>query len=372
VPDKVATPPALARGWAAAAAGVVREAVDSGAFPGGVAVIGRGAGPWAVAAAGRLDAADATAPDTATVWDLASLTKVVATTTVLMRLVADGRVALDTPVVRYLPRFVGPGKDAVTVRHLLAHRGGLPAWRALYREAPTADSARALVFTTPLDTVPGVRYLYSDLGFILLGEVVHGVTGEPLDVAAERLVFARAGMSAARFRPPPPWRARVAPTEHDAWRGYQPRGEVHDENAVRLGGVSGHAGLFGTAADLARFARALLATARGAGPWAIPTSVFREFTRIDDARVSHRALGWETATAANSGGTRLVPPAFGHTGFTGTSLWVAPQDDLWIVLLTNRVNPTRENRRIAAVRVALADTVVGVLRAVAPGGSVRR
>jgi CubicO group peptidase (beta-lactamase class C family) len=279
----------------------------------------------------------------------------------MLRLVGSGRVALDTPVVRYLPEWQVPGAGRVTVRHLLSHNAGLPAWRALYKEAATPEEAMALVLATPLDTVPGVRFVYSDLGFILLGRLVERVSGEPLVSYSPTHVFAPVGMRDTRFLPPASWKGRTAPTEQDPWRQRKVRGEVHDENGARLGGVAGHAGLFSTAHDLSRFARLYLNGGALDGVRVFDSTTVAAFTRVQDTTVSRRALGWETPTGRNSAGVRLTATAFGHTGFTGTSLWMDPERDLFVLLLTNRVNPTRQNLRIGAVRTGLADAVVGAL-----------
>lgn len=345
---------------------VLEQAVRDGAFPGAYAVIGTRDGIVAEYGAGRLDSADATRPSSRTVWDMASLTKVIGTTSALVQLVGSGRIALDTPAVRYLPEWRVPGAERVTIRHLLSHSAGLPAWRALYKEADSPAEALRLVLATPLDTVPGVRFVYSDLGFILLGAIVERVSAMPLAEYGPRLVFGPARMTDTRYLPPASWRRRTAPTERDPWRQRHLRGEVHDENAARLGGVAGHAGLFSTARDLARFARLYLNHGVLDGVRIFDSTTVATFTHVQDTTVSRRALGWETPTGRNSAGTRLSPLAFGHTGFTGTSLWMDPSRNVFIVLLTNRVNPTRQNLRIGAVRSGLADAVNAILSS-APG-----
>ena len=332
------------------------RAVRDSVFPGAIAVIGDRRGILAQASAGRLDwATDAAAPDLHSVWDVASLTKVVGMTTAMMQLVEQGKVVLDAPVQRYLPAFRGRMKERVTVRHLLTHSSGLPAHRTLWTLAPTADSARALVLATPLDTAPGARMVYSDLGAILLGMIVVRTSGEALDAYLQRHVFGPLRMADTRYRPPAAWLPRIAPTERDPWRGRLLRGEVHDENAFFLGGVSAHAGLFSSAHDLARFARALLNEGALDGVRIVRPETVRDFTRVQHVLLSNRALGWETPTGGNSAGRVMKRPAFGHTGFTGTSLWIDPSTDRFVILLTNRVNPTRENSRIGPVRTAVAD-----------------
>ncbi|MGH7710597.1 MAG: serine hydrolase domain-containing protein [Gemmatimonadaceae bacterium] len=331
------------------------------AFPGAIALVGNSQGILLEQAVGRLDWADTTRPDLHTLWDMASLTKVVALTSVIMTLVEDRRLKLDAPVQRYIPEFTGKWKRRVTVRHLLTHSGGLPAWRPLYKEAASAQDALALAIATPLDTLPGIRMVYSDLGAIILGEIARRVSKTPLDRYATERIFRPLGMNETYFRPDTSLHHRAAPTEIDPWRQRHLRGEVHDENAYALGGVSGHAGLFSTAHDLARLARAYLngGTLDGHRVWSKRT--IEQFTRARNLQISHRALGWETANGANSGGHFMSPSAFGHTGFTGTSIWIDPGNDAFVILLSNRVNPTRENRRITSVRTALADSVMTFL-----------
>ncbi len=363
----------------------VREVLTRGlrdaAYPAAYAVIGSSRAIYASLGVGNLEPLiGPTQPVTdSTVWDMASLTKVIATTSAVLQLVADRRVELDQPAHRYLPRWLAPGTDSITVRHLLTHTSGLPAWRPLYKEAWSAEEAMAQVYATLPDTAQGARYVYSDLGFILLGELVAQVSGVPLDSYVLANVFLPLGMRETRFHPSALWRSRTAATEIDPWRQRWLRGEVHDENSFQLGAVSGHAGLFSTARDLARLAQAMLLSgwsdslpetltmAVRAGDHSVfDAATLRAFTQRQSLVAgSHRALGWETSTGRNSGGSRLSPRAFGHTGFTGTSMWMDPTQDLFVVLLTNRVNPTRERSGIGSVRTALADAVVGALGAVA-------
>ena len=341
---------------------ILHAAIRDSVFPGAFAAVGNREGVLVEVSAGHLDWIPSPAPTDSTLWDLASLTKVVALTTAMMQLWEQGRVDLEAPVQRYLPEFTGPGKDRVTIRHLLTHTSGLPAWRPLYQEAPTPDSALALVFATPLEAPPGTRMVYSDLGAILLGRIVVRLSGQPLDRYVQSHIAAPLGLSDTQFRPPRELRDRVAPTEVDtAWRKRHLRGEVHDENAYALGGVSAHAGLFCSGRDLARFARLLLNGGSLDGVTLVKPETIAYFTRLGDASHPNRALGWEKPNGSNSAGHRLSSAAFGHTGFTGTSLWVDPANDVFILLLTNRVNPTRSRSGIAAVRVRLADAVMAVI-----------
>ncbi|HUL50176.1 MAG TPA: serine hydrolase domain-containing protein [Gemmatimonadales bacterium] len=369
--EAVPAVPAAAIGFDGARLGLVvsylRVEAESGAFPGAVVAVGRHGRIALLAAVGQYSVDDHRPVDVTTIYDLASLTKVIATTTACMLLVDDGKLELDKPVQQYLPEFRGAGKERVTVRELLTHSAGLPWWRPLYRETGSREAALALVDTTPLVTTPGERYVYSDLSAILLMQIVERLSGEPLDSFVTRRVFRPLGMASTRYLPPPAWQSRIAPTENDtAFRHRMLRGEVHDENAARLGGVSGHAGLFSNAPDLARFAELML----DGGSWdtlqLIRAETIAEFTRRQNLPPgSSRALGWDTPDeprdSASSAGMRLSPWSFGHTGFTGTSLWIDPDRDLFIILLTNRVNPTRANNAIRRVRPHVADLVVDAL-----------
>jgi CubicO group peptidase (beta-lactamase class C family) len=372
LPEATALAPAESLGFDSARLSMVvayvASQVDS-SFPGAVLAVGRHGRLVTLAAVGHYGADDPRPVEPWTIYDLASLTKVIGLTTACMLLVDAGRLDLDTAVQTYLPEFRGPMKEQVTIRHLLTHSSGLPAWRPLFREARDRRAALALVDTTPLDTLPGTRFVYSDLGAIVLTQVVERITGERLDQFLARRVFSPLRMQATGFLPPKAWRDRIAPTEHDtAFRHRLIRGEVHDENAGRLGGVSGHAGLFSTAPDLARFAAWLMGATPGRGPGVSPPvlrseTVARFTTRQGTPPGSTRALGWDTPSDSgySSAGTKLSRRSFGHTGFTGTSIWMDPERDLFIILLTNRVNPTRANTKILQVRANVADLVAEAL-----------
>jgi CubicO group peptidase (beta-lactamase class C family) len=348
------------------------SAIASGAAPGAVLAVSH-RGERFMFSSGTIASEDTTQPGPSTVYDLASLTKVVALTPATMLAVSEGRLALDTAVQQYVPAFAGPNKERVTVRMLLAHVSGLPAWRPLYREARTREEVFALVDTTPLATPPGAQAVYSDLGAILLTQVVERVYGERIDSLVERRLFQPLGLASVRYLPPPSWHEFIAPTELDPWRGRVLRGEVHDENAAIMDGVSGHAGLFGSAADLLTFAEWVLTQMegrRGGGaqhqseqdssdPPTLHPSVVAEFIRSQPG--SARALGWDTPSPGSSAGQRLSSSSIGHTGFTGTSLWIDPEHDLAIVLLSNRVHPTRNNPRWGPVRATVADLVMTTL-----------
>ena len=351
----VATP-RLSYGRFAPVVAYLRSQVDS-AFPGAVIAVGARASVVLLAAVGHYGADDRRPVTPETIYDLASLTKVIGLTTAAMMLVDSGKLDLNAPVQRYVPAFQGPAKDRVLIRHLLTHSSGLPAWRPLYAEATTREQALALVDTTPLLRQPGDTFVYSDLGAILLTQAVEAITGQRLNDFLDARLFGPLGMRSTRFLPPQEWRERIAPTEADTvFRHRALWGEVHDENAGRLGGVSGHAGLFSTAPDLARFAEWLLRLRR------IDSLHVLEFTHKQSMPAgSSRALGWDTPSENSSAGTKMGPNAFGHTGFTGTSIWLDPDRDLFIILLTNRVNPTRANTKILQVRRRVADLVVDAL-----------
>lgn len=341
---------------------VVRRGLDAGGFPGAAVVVGRGGYSVYQKGFGRLDWRPSSPAVSAerTIYDVASLTKVVATTTAVMLLFDEGRLDLDAPVSRYLPDFAGGDKDRVTVRQLLLHRSGLPAGRALWRLARTPSAARAAVIATPLACAPGSCYVYSDLGADVLGFAVEAVAGEPLDKFVQRRVFDPLGMDDTFFRPADSLSHRIAPTEIAPPRGYPLRGEVHDENAYTLGGVAGHAGLFSTAADLSVFAQMMLNGGEYAGVRIFSDSTVALFTkRLGGSQPGgSRALGWDTADGDGSSGIFLTPRAYGHTGFTGTSMWIDPERQMFVVLLTNRVHAARAKRPgrvIADVRADLSD-----------------
>jgi CubicO group peptidase (beta-lactamase class C family) len=336
---------------------VIREGIRAGGFPGAAVVIGRqGAAVWrkGFGTLGWGDASPAVSTDR-TIYDLASLTKVVATTTAAMILYDEGRLPLDAKVQQFIPGFAGKWKDQVTIRHLLTHRSGLPAGRDLWRIANVPEEARQAVIATPLAFRPGRYFEYSDLGADMLGMVVEVVAGMPLDVFVRQRVFEPLGMHDTFFQPPDSVHDRVAPTEVSPPRGYPLQGQVHDENAYALGGVAGHAGLFGTADDLAVFAQMMLNGGVYEGTRIISDSTVRLFTH---RAAGSRALGWEMAEGRHGAGEYLSPSAYGHVGFTGTSLWIDPQRNMFVILLTNRVHAARARRPatvIADVRADLAD-----------------
>jgi CubicO group peptidase (beta-lactamase class C family) len=338
------------------------SAVAAGAAPGAVLGVSV-AGNRFVYATGRIAPGDSTRPGPSTVYDLASLTKAVGLTTAAMVAVDDGRLELNVPVQAYVPEFAGAGKERVTIRMLLAHASGLPAWRPLFLKVAGRAEAFALADSTPLESVPGTAAVYSDLGAIVLTQAIEAVYHERIDSLLQRRVFQPLGMTSVKFNPPPDEWGRIAPTELDARRGRLLQGEVHDENAARMDGVSGHAGLFGNAHDLLTFAEWLMEGWNGETIHpSFPPSLLHDFTRRQGlVPGSSRALGWDTPSPGSSAGRLLSPRSFGHTGFTGTSLWIDPDHRLAIVLLSNRVSPTRENPRWTPVRAGIAERVMTTL-----------
>lgn len=336
---------------------VIQRGISAGGYPGASVVVGRrGAAVWEKGF-GKLswERGSAQVDADRTIYDLASLTKVVGTTTAIMVLYDEGKIRLDDPVVKFIPEFTGGLKDRVTIRQLLEHRSGLPPGRDLWRTAQTPAEARAMVISTPLFAAPGAYYEYSDLGADMLGFIVEAASGEPLDRFLEAKVFEPLGMHDTFFRPTDSLRYRIAPTEVSPPRGYPLQGEVHDENAYALGGVAGHAGLFSTANDLATFAQMMLNGGELDGKRIVADSTVALFTT---RAAGTRALGWDTCDNEGSCGKYLGASAFGHTGFTGTSMWIDPDRDMFVVLLTNRVHEPRARRPakvIADVRADLAD-----------------
>jgi beta-glucosidase-like glycosyl hydrolase/CubicO group peptidase (beta-lactamase class C family) len=354
----------------AVADSMVLAAIEDGAFPGAALAIGRRGRVVRLRGYGSVDWAQGAEPATErTIWDLASLTKVAGTTTATMILVEDGTLSLDDRVVEYWPEWSAGDarKEEVTLRHLLLHRAGLPPFRTFFNEMDGRRAYRSAFEALPLDYDPGTDTAYSDIGLQTLAFVIEEVTGTRIDALLRERVWEPLGMRDTDFNPDPATHWRVAPTEVDEnYRGTHVHGVVHDENAYAQSGVAGHAGLFSTARDLSVFARMMLGGGEYmAGPEDDPREGGRllraetidGFTaRFDDS--SSRALGWDTPTDRSSSGLMVSERAFGHTGFTGTSMWVDPELDLFVILLTNRVNPTRENTKLFPLRRALADQVV--------------
>ena len=340
---------------------VIEQGLAARAYPAAVIEVGNTSDVLWRDAFGHLTY-DAGAPSTTTetIFDLASLTKVLATTTVAMHLVDEGRIALADPIGRWIPEWRGADREGVTVRSLLSHSSGLTAWLPFYRDYTGREDFQHAICSLPLEYPPDTRSIYSDLGFILLGfalEDAGGSSFEAQTVTALRAVT----LSPLLFNPGADARARSAPTEIDRWRGRLLTGEVHDENCWALGGAAGHAGLFGTAQAVGDFARAMLSNLKGVNAAVATQATVRTFVARAGVPGS-RALGWDTMLPTSSCGTKMSASAFGHTGFTGTSLWIDPERDVYVVFLTNRVNPTRDNNAIQQIRPALHDAVMDAVR----------
>jgi len=345
---------------------VIEKAIAGKAFPGATLAVGY-RGKVSVHAFGKLSydtKAAAAIPNT--MYDIASLTKVVATTTLVAKL-AEGDFAvpldLDAMIERYLPEWAsGPNAEwrhKVTVRHLLTHTSGLPAFKEYWRTSKGKQDTLKRIFAEPLEYEPGTKEIYSDLGIILMAEIVERLTGRKLDDLAKSYIFSPLGMQDTMYRPPTKLWPQIAPTEMDSrLRHRLVQGEVHDENAFAIGGVSGHAGLFSTAPDLAAFCQMLLNGGVFAHQRILRRATIAQFTTPQQLSGGTRTLGWAMPTEGGSSGHYFSAHSFGHTGFTGTSIWIDPDRQLFVVLLTNRVHPTRENTKIQQVRPALHDAVI--------------
>jgi beta-N-acetylhexosaminidase len=348
---------------------VIDRAIADKAFPGATVAIGY-RGKVSLHAFGKVSYdAKARAVDTHTMYDIASLTKVVATTTLVAKL-AEGDfpvpLDLDAPIERFLPEWTsGPQQEwrhRVTVRHLLTHTSGLPAFKEYWRTSKNKQDTLNRIFAEPLEYEPGTKEIYSDLGIILMAEIIERLTGRKLDDLAKSYIFTPLAMKDTMYGPPKKLWPDIAPTEIDNnLRHRLVHGEVHDENAFVIGGVSGHAGIFSTAPDLAAFCQMLLNGGIYAHHRILRRATIAQFTTPQQLSGGTRTLGWAVPTEGGSSGHYFSSHAFGHTGFTGTSIWIDPDRQLFVVLLTNRVHPTRENQKIAQLRPAFHDAVMQAL-----------
>jgi CubicO group peptidase (beta-lactamase class C family) len=334
---------------------ITDEVIGGRASPAAVVEVGSRAGVHWQEAFGRLTYADdAPACTTGTIFDLASLTKVICTTSLAMRLVGRRQLTLETPVAGVLDAWRGAEREPIMIRHLLDHSSGLPGIVRFWEHHAGRDAFRRALVELPLESPPGAQAVYSDAGFLLLGFVLEHIAEARLD---QQFAPIEAALGEIGFLPAPHLRARIAPTEHDPWRGRLLVGDVHDENAAALGGVAPQAGLFGTIDAAGAFARLVLTTFRDETLLGAP-DLMRTFARQSAVPGSSRALGWDTMRPTSSCGTRMSPTAIGHTGFTGTSLWIDWERDRYVVLITNRVHPTRANERLAALRPLIHDAIL--------------
>jgi len=343
-----------------AARAVLERAAAGRAFPGAVAEVGTAEAPVWQHALGRLSyGPEAAATTRETIFDLASLTKVLSTAAIAMRQTEQGTLGLDDPVSAVLPAWSDALYDRVTLRDLLSHASGLPAHLPLFERHAGPEAFATAISATPPAYTPRTSSIYSDLGFILLGCVLERTA--PLPSQFDALLRAMGLVTDLQFHPPSQWRARTAPTREDPWRGRLLVGEVDDDNAWALGGAAGHAGLFGTAEAVGAYARHLLQILDGRTGVVRRDTLLTFITRRADVPGSSRALGWDTMLPTSSCGTRMSPRAFGHTGFTGTTLWIDPDRGVYVVLLTNRIHPTPDNDEILRVRPAFHDAVMSAL-----------
>jgi beta-N-acetylhexosaminidase len=342
---------------------VLDRAVADHAFPGGVLAVGY-KNKLIVHGFGR-QTYDAKSPavNVDTIYDAASLTKSVVTTTLVAMQVEAGRLGLDWPVGRYIPEWnEGPNPDwrrTVTIRNLLTHTSGLPAHEDYFLKLHSKQEFIAAICREPLEYQPGTKTIYSDLGFILLGEILERATGKTVDQLARQQIFGPLDMNSTMFNPPQNLLPRIAPTEEDkSYRKRLVHGVVHDENAYAMGGIAGHAGMFTTAGDLAAFCQMLLNGGIYGHHRLLTRAMVAQFTAPAPLADNTRTLGWMTPTPNSSSGRYFGPRSFGHLGYAGTSIWIDPDRQLFVILLTNRVYPTRENNKITAVRPAVHDAVM--------------
>jgi CubicO group peptidase (beta-lactamase class C family) len=343
---------------------IVRQGIKQGVYPGAVVVIGRKDSVLYARGYGHFTwspSSPVPTPDS-TFWDIASITKVMGTTSAAMRLVEARHLSLDVPVGQYLPEFSGGPKDRVTIRMLLDHTSGLRSYVPFFKQARTRDHAKKLLYAEPLIRQPGHSAVYSDLNAILLGLVLERVSGLPLDSLVTREVFRPLELHGTTYRPPASVRRRTVPTA--LWRGHPVQGQVNDPNAVVFGGAAGHAGIFSSGMDLARYAQVWLRNGVGPrGQWVTPATIRQFLTR--SANSGPRLLGWDTPELDGKEpslfGTLISDVAYGHTGFTGTEIWIDPAHDLFMVFLTNRTfDPRARNAHHAlrTVRTSLSDAAI--------------
>lgn len=342
---------------------LIIEFIHAQAFPGAVVSVGKGSQIVKMTGYGGYTYRSQRRMLPESLFDLASLTKVIATTTAVMILYEQGILDLEAPVSQYLDAYNTPERQSITIRHLMIHTSGLPAFRPFHLDGiTTREAVLDSIFSAPLESEPGQEYRYSDFGMISMALVIEQITGMPFDQWCTQNIFEPLGMTSTGFRETREPDPAVVPTEvDDYFRNRLIQGEVHDETAWILGGVAGHAGLFSTALDLSRFAQMM--TNRGLHNERVflQSSTIDFFTAAVDTSLSTRAIGWDTRNLndePSSAGQYFGPRSYGHTGFTGTSLWIDPDSEAWVILLTNRVYPTRdEYERFWGLRGLVADAV---------------
>ena len=328
---------------------LLKQAVADSAWPGGVLLAAKDGKIFIHEAFGYHTYAKERPTTRGDIFDLASITKPVGTTSAMMKLLETGRLGLDKTVVSYLSRFRGPTreqtkiKSRVTIRHLLTHSSGLPAWKAFYNMAADVETRLDSIYATSLDTLPGTRFEYSCIGMIVLGKVIEEITGQTLDRFVQDSIYQRLGMNSTYYNPPAARLKRIVPTEYSKAENDFVKGHVHDENAHSIGGVSGNAGLFSTAADLAIFSQMMLNGGVYRDSVIFQPETVQLFTRRANViEGSSRCLGWDSPEGKASAGIYASSNSYGHTGFTGTSLWIDPDSQMVVILLTNAVHPNRD------------------------------
>ncbi len=346
------------------------EAIERKTFPGAVLAVGH-QGRISLIPVGTLtyETGSPTVSET-TIYDLASLTKPIFTATCAMLLVDSGRLDLDSPVSAHLPEFLDESleltdseniiRGKVAIRHLLSHNSGLPAYEKFFLRARKKEHVIQEACSIRIDSTHFNRTVYSDIGFILLGEILERISGKTLDILFQDWIAEPLGMGNTGFNPAPENWMQIAPTEQDnSFRNSLIQGEVHDENAWVMGGVAGHAGLFGTAGDLGIFCQMMLRKGQWKKQQLIQPQTIQELTVAYPAsQGAPFALGWDKPSGNSSSGKYFSLHSIGHLGFTGTSIWIDPQKDLFVILLTNRVHPTRDNDAIKSLRPRIHDAVV--------------
>ncbi len=345
---------------------IVENAIADSAFPGAVLLVAKDGVIVHEKAYGRITY-EANAPKitTESMFDLASVTKVIATTSAVMRLVDEKKISLNDPIVKYFPAFAQNGKEKITIYNLMVHNSGLPAWRKFYEFCDSPKCVIDSIFATPLVYATGDSMIYSDLGLITMGKLIEKVTKTTLNNYVDSVFFKPLGMNNIMYNPPPQFMERIVPTEVDSfWKktNVALRGRVHDENAATLGGVSGHAGLFSTASDLVILLQMELNGGTYGGVRFIKEETIKQFTARQSEK-SSRGIGWDTKTSDGSfSGKYTSEKTFLHTGFTGTSVVVDPEKKIIVVFLTNRVYPTRANSKLFRVRPAVHNAVYGAMK----------
>lgn len=339
---------------------LMEKAVQDSAFPGGVLLVGYKDKIVFHKAYGKYTYESGSPSFTLeTMFDLASVSKVIGTTTAAMILFDEGKLDLDEYVKHYLPEFGSNGKDSIKVRNLLLHNAGFTAWKPFYKELTLRQEVIDSIMRDTLEYAIGEKFVYSDLGMITLQQIIERVSGKPLNEFLQERIFGPLEMNRTMYAPRKELWGSCAPTEVDNyWRNRTLQGEVHDETAYLLNGVAGHAGLFSTASDLSVFIQMLRNSGIYKDKRFIKSETIDNWTTVQNAEQSTRGLGWDTKSAEkSSAGHFFSMNSFGHTGFTGTSVWVDKDNDLYVILLTNRVYPTRNNSKLIYFRPRIHDAI---------------